>query len=83
MTIKLLLFEEVIVDYMNQDEYILYCQNAIRCYFVDRYLHSMEYEKLRVQHRIGYIEDHLKLDRRFAKLHLSSLYGMIAYRKGL
>ena len=63
------------------DEYILYCQNAIRCYFVDRYLHSIEYEKIRVQHRIGYIVDHLKLDRHLAKLYLNSIYGVLAYRK--
>lgn len=65
----------------DYDEYILFCQNAIRCYFVDRFLHSMEYEKIRAQHRVGYLVDRLDLDRKFAKTHLNSLYGVCAYRR--
>lgn len=37
------------------DLYFIYCQNMIRAYFVDKYLRSVEYQRLATQHRIDYI----------------------------
>lgn len=63
------------------DTYQIYCENLVRYFFVDNYLRSVEYYRLAVQHRIGYIVDCLHLDRKFAKTHLNSLYGIIAYKE--
>ena len=61
--------------------YQIYCENLVRYFFVDRYLRSVEYYRLAVQQRINYIVDRLNMDRKFAKTHLSSLYGITAYKE--
>lgn len=66
---------------MIDEIYQTYCENLVRYFFVDKYLRSVEYYRLLVQHRISYIVDRLNLDRKFAKTHLNSLYGIIAYRE--
>ena len=43
------------VDYMNPDEYILHCCNMVRCLFIDKYLYSVEHDKMRTQARINYL----------------------------
>lgn len=35
--------------------YIRYCENLVRTWFIDRYLRSVEYQRLAWLHRIDYI----------------------------
>ena len=43
------------IECWNVDDYIYYCWNMVRCCFIDRYLYSVERDKMRTQARISYI----------------------------